>query len=240
MAEELGRIQKPSVEEFREGKKLVFVPLLFAPGEEADVVEKVNRYWDQVDTHIANLEAKLGEVKKVFHEMVHAGGEEGAKAVEELNKGSHRIVRSRMAQGAELEPLEDGELLNEFVDWNRCLLIGLQSQAATSKVYEFYMEAQKKRNEHMAKRIEEALGEGGVGLLLMREVHQVQFPADVQVFYVSPPALDEIRRWLRDMAAQAQRPSPEGAEEAAAGEKAETEERSDAEDTSQPEGSEAQ
>jgi hypothetical protein len=32
----------------------------------------------------------------------------------------------------------------------------------------------------------------------MRENHQVQFPPDVQVFYIAPPALDEIRRWLRE------------------------------------------
>ena len=32
----------------------------------------------------------------------------------------------------------------------------------------------------------------------MRENHQVQFPADIQVFYISPPALDDIKRWLRE------------------------------------------
>ena len=32
----------------------------------------------------------------------------------------------------------------------------------------------------------------------MRENHQVQIPADIQVFYVAPPALDEIKRWLRE------------------------------------------
>jgi hypothetical protein len=26
----------------------------------------------------------------------------------------------------------------------------------------------------------------------------VKFPADMQVFYVAPPALDEIKRWLRE------------------------------------------
>ena len=27
--------------------------------------------------------------------------------------------------------------------------------------------------------------------------HQVQFPPDIEVFYVAPPALDEIKRWFR-------------------------------------------
>ena len=32
----------------------------------------------------------------------------------------------------------------------------------------------------------------------MRENHQVQFSEDIQIIYVSPPALDEIKRWLRE------------------------------------------
>jgi hypothetical protein len=45
----------------------------------------------------------------------------------------------------------------------------------------------------------------------MREGHQVQFPEDIQVFYIAPPALDEIRRWLRDQ--EAKPPSEPEAEE---------------------------
>jgi len=40
--------------------------------------------------------------------------------------------------------------------------------------------------------------------VLMREGHQVQFPLDIQVFYVAPPGLDEVKRWLRDPEAKAQ------------------------------------
>jgi hypothetical protein len=32
----------------------------------------------------------------------------------------------------------------------------------------------------------------------MRENHEVQFPPDIQVFYIAPPALDEMKRWLRE------------------------------------------
>ena len=42
------------------------------------------------------------------------------------------------------------------------------------------------------------LGENEGGLLLISERHQVQFPEDIEVFYVSPPALDEFRRWLQN------------------------------------------
>ena len=53
-------------------------------------------------------------------------------------------------------------------------------------------------NEFIAKRLDETLKPDEIGILFMREGHQVQFPADIQAFYVAPPALDEINRWLRD------------------------------------------
>jgi hypothetical protein len=41
-----------------------------------------------------------------------------------------------------------------------------------------------------------------VALLFIREGHLVQFPQDIEVFMVAPPALDEIHRWARDRAAK--------------------------------------
>jgi len=198
MAQELGKIEKPSVEEYRAARKLFFVPLLFTPKQlEGELFEKVFKYWDQVESHLSNLELKLGIVKKVYHELVPVGGEEGSKIIEELNSTSYGIVKARLDKGAQLEPLEDADLLTESMDWTKCLAIGLQNQKVFDKVYEAYLQSQKKRNERIAKMIDNTLKEGEIGILLMREGHQVQFPADIEVFYVSPPGLDEIKRWLR-------------------------------------------
>jgi len=199
MPEELGEIKKPSVDEFKVGRRLYFVPLLFFPKEpRADLLERLNRYWDQADAHVAGLEGKLGRVCKVYHEFVPVGGEAGAKTVEELNRGSHRIVKARLEKGAELQPMEDGELLTEFMDWGRCLAVGLQNQKVVARVYEAYVDASRRRNSHIAKQIDETLKKDETGLLLMSEGHQVQFPTDIEVFYIAPPALDEIKRWLRE------------------------------------------
>jgi hypothetical protein len=84
------------------------------------------------------------------------------------------------------------------MDWTRCLAIGLQNQEVLTKVYESYAEAGKNRNEHIARQIDDTLKTDEIGILFMREGHQVQFSSDIQVFYVAPPALDEIKRWLRD------------------------------------------
>jgi hypothetical protein len=213
MAQELGKIEKPSAEEYRAARKLFFVPLLFTPRQlEGELFEKVFKYWDQVESQLSNLELKLGIVKKVYHELVPVGGEAGSKIIEELNSTSYGIVKARVDKGAQLEPLEDADLLTESMDWTKCLAIGLQNQKVFDKVYEAYLQAQTKRNEHIAKMINDTLKEGEVGILLMREGHQVQFPADIEVFYVSPPGLDDIKRWLRTREVEAEKEAGEGPE----------------------------
>jgi len=213
MSQELGKIEKPSVEEYKAARKLFFVPLLFTPRDiQGELFEKVFRYWDQVEAQLTSLELKLGIAKKVYHELVPVGGEEGGKIIEELNSTSYGIVKARLDKGAELEPLEDADLLTESMDWTRCLAVGLQNAKVFDKVYESYIQAQKKRNEHIAKMIDDTLKESEVGILLMREGHQVQFPADIEVFYVSPPGLDEIKRWLRTKEVEAEKEAGESPE----------------------------
>ncbi len=213
MSQELGKIEKPAVEEYKAARKLFFVPLLFTPREiQGELFEKVFRYWDQVEVQLTSLELKLGIAKKVYHELVPVGGEEGSKIIEELNSTSYGIIKARLDKGAELEALEDADLLTESMDWTRCLAVGLQNAKVFDKVYQSYIEAQKKRNEHIAKMIDDTLKESEVGILLMREGHQVQFPADIEVFYVSPPGLDEIKRWLRTKEVEAEKEAGEGPE----------------------------
>jgi hypothetical protein len=199
MPEELGRVEKPSVEEYRGKRKLYFVPLIYRGRESpAEYLEKFNKYWNQVENRVSDLELKLGPVNRIYHELVPAGGEEGIKAIKDLNEGSYQVVKNRLAKGAQLEATEDSEVLAEFMDWSRCLAIGLQSASVFSRVYESYAEANKKRNEFIARNIDETLKADETGVLFMKERHQVQFPSDIEVFYIAPPALDEVNRWLRN------------------------------------------
>ncbi|MFC1848348.1 hypothetical protein ACFLXV_03460 [Chloroflexota bacterium] len=198
MAKKLGKIQKPDAAKFSEGRKLFFVPLIFSPPEpEADFAEKIRKYWDEVDAHLTNLEAKLGTVTRIYHELVPVGGKEGCKVIEDLNSASYKMLKARISKGAKVQPLEDIEMLTEFMDWSRCLAVGLQNPNVLSKVYESYGEVRSKRNLDMAKKLDETLKDKDIGVLLMREGHQVQFPSSIEVFYVAPPALDEIKRWFR-------------------------------------------
>jgi len=208
MSEELGKIEKPSVAEFKKGRKLFFVPAIYGGKKlPADYVEKFDKYWQQVEDQINDLELKLGRVTKIFHELIPASGEQGLKALKDLNERSYQLAERRTKNGAQLETTEDAELLTEFMDWSRCLSVGLQNQKVLEKVYESYAEAGKKRNEFIARHIDEALKADEIGILFMREGHQVQFPSGIEIFYIAPPPLDEIRRWLRDREAQ---PSSKG------------------------------
>jgi hypothetical protein len=199
LGEELGRIDKPSVESFGEERKLFVVPLLFS-GDDAPVeyLEKYELYWQQVGEHLARLEESLGRVQRVYHESLASGGDEGLALLEKLNAGSCGIAREKCRNGALLEATEDRDLAEESMDWERCLLLGFMSQKVVRAVGGFYVEASNRRYEHIARRIDETLGAGERAILFIGERHRLQFPKNMQIFSVSPPVLDQIHRWLRE------------------------------------------
>ena len=203
MAQELGKIDKPEAASFKQGRKLFLVPLMY-PAKDAppDYTEKLDLYWKQAAEHVANLEAKVGAVNRVYHESISVGGEDGLTIIDKLNAKSCQIARQKCQDNAELEAVEDRELAAESMDWERCLLIGFMSDKVAMKVSEYYVEASKKRYEHIGRRIDDTLKAEEVAILFIREGHTVQFPTDIEVFSVAPPALDEIHRWLRDRASR--------------------------------------
>ena len=210
MADELGRIEKPSVEEFSGGKKLFFIPMVLSSKElPLEYVIKVDHYWDEVEAHIANLEAKLGPVNSMFHELIPESGEKGLNEIKEMNIGSYHIIQSRLAKAATFESIEDKDILTELMDWSRCLSSGLQNEKVFSRIHQFYLEANEKRNQCITKKLNDTLKDNDIGILVMAEGHHIQFPQDIRVFYVSPPSLDEIKRWLRDYEAKTKEKLPE-------------------------------
>ncbi|MBS7251893.1 MAG: hypothetical protein KIH08_15080 [Candidatus Freyarchaeota archaeon] len=203
MAETLGRISKPSVDKFKGGRKLYCVPLLInikdAPQQ---YHEKYNLYWDQVAEHVNGLE-KAGRVSKIYHEGIFSSGEEGLDAIKEFNERSYQLVKSKCEQGAELQALEDRDIFNEYTDWLMALSVVGRSKKVADKVLEYYRDASDRRDEHVAKRINETLKEGEAGMLIMSDEYrmhiQTQLQPDIQVFLVRPPALNDIQQLIREM-----------------------------------------
>lgn len=206
----IGQIPKPEAGRFREDRKLLLVPLIVAfPGLPEEGQKIVDKYWAEARDHIENMERRLGSIKHVYHEAVDSSDDGGLKTLDDMNPAVSGFVRTLCRSGATMEATEDRALLEESTDWQRCLTMGLMSEKVLKLASDGYQESTKLRYEHIANRIDATLGENEVGALFIGQDHRVQFPVDVQVFYVSPPSLDEYRWWVEEQMRVASGPTGE-------------------------------
>ena len=214
MTQELGRISRPSAAQYEGRRKLLLAPLVYGPPTEApEGVAALQKYWDQMQLQVESLQATLGGLRHVYHESLCDSGDLGLEQLERTDQRSHQFVKAKCQAGAVLEATEDAAALLEVLDLQQCLLMPLGSDRVLAKLQEWFSESNRRRYQHMASRIDETLGENEVGLLLVSERHQIQFPDDVEVFYVSPPALGDFRRWFENWVAQQQKRGEEQAAE---------------------------
>jgi len=214
MSQELGRIERPTVESFQGTRKIFLVPLVYSPAEPpADYVGMLERYWAGVRNQIRRLADRTGAIARIYHESVFESGDTGVKMIEQVNPRSHALIAEYVEADAKVESLEDSELFAESVDWQRCLMVGLMSRKVMDLALNGFREATRQRYDVMSKRIDDTLMPGESAILLIQEDHRIQFPKDVQVIYVSPPALDEIHRWLREQDERTRRQENEPAGE---------------------------
>lgn len=209
MVEELGRITRPATANYQGKRKLLLAPLvnLAVPAESMppEGAEILARYWDQVDVQVRAVQNALGSVTHVYHENLPEGGDAGLGYLEATSQGSHELTAGLVQAGAVLETTESMEILAETLDLQRCLMQPLMSPAVAGRLQEWFGDANRRRYEFVADAINNTLGDDETGLLLINERHQVQFPGDVEVIYIAPPALDEFRRWLQNWSEQLQR-----------------------------------
>ena len=206
MAQELGRISRPSAAQYEGRRKLLLVPLVYGPSAEApEGVAALQKYWGQMQVQVESLQAALGGLHHVYHESLCESGQQALEQLEKADQRSHQFVKAKCEAGAVLEATEDAEALMETLDLQRCLLMPLSSEKVAIKLHEWFNESNKSRYDHIASQIDATLGENEVGLLLVSERHQIQFPEDIEVFYVAPPALSEFQRWLENWAVQQQK-----------------------------------
>ena len=199
MTTPLSQFPKPEADQYQGKRKLFLVPLFaFASGVPEEGQSLLERFWSDVRDHINNLERSLGTVSHVYHETLFADGEDGMTLLESLNPKGCSFIQAICQSTAKLEITEDKGLVEESSDWQRCMSIGLISEKVLSAAVQGVQETTRKRFEHIGSRIDETLKEGEAGVLFVREDHRIQFPSDIQVFYVAPPALDSLKRWIDD------------------------------------------
>ena len=209
MAEELSRITRPAAGNYQGKRKLLLVPIIHVPVPPDAVppegAEIMARYWEQIDVQVRAVQNAIGTITHVYHENTPEGGEDGLGYLEASGQASHALVKSLAAAHATLEPAESMEIMAETLDLQRCLMQPLMSHSVATRLQDWFADANRRRYDFIGETINSTLAEDETGLLLINERHQVQFPADIEVIYVAPPALDEFRRWLQNWTEQLQR-----------------------------------
>jgi hypothetical protein len=211
MAQELGKIERPTAASYEGTRKLFLVPLVFSPPDPpADYVGMLERYWAGARNQLRRLADRTGRVQHVYHEGITQEGDAGLNLIKQIGPRGYVLINEFVQEDqAKVEALEDPDTFYEAIDWQRCLMAGLMSRKVMDLAMTGYRESTKKRFDDMTARIDATLQAGENGLLLMPEENRLQFPKDIQVFYVAPPALDDIHRWLRDQEARERRPPAE-------------------------------
>ena len=196
---------RPPADRFLGKRNLFLIPNFIVTGgpPEHDPVEHsvelIDRYWSEVRDAISNLERSLGPVSKIYHEMICADDDEGLMQIEMLNPNGYALIRTMCQSTGTVRWLEDVRLIAEHTDWQRVLEIRPISDEVANLAVDRYEDTLDTRYEKIGERIAGDLEDGETGALFIRGDHRVQFPPDIQVFYVAPPALDPLMRWLTEL-----------------------------------------
>jgi hypothetical protein len=204
MAQPLGKIQKPSQSLYTNKRKLLLVPNFLLPGNSDEQKKILSKYWQDLVEPIQNLEKSLEKISHVYHELLYLDQENGLTAISNINPHGHFLVETLIREGAQLDITEDRELLAESTDWQRCMSIGLVSQSVITQATESFQKTTKLRYEAIANNIDKTLQKNETGILFISEGHAIQFPSDIEVFYVTPPSIEDIKNFIQEEIRQMQ------------------------------------
>lgn len=184
-------------------RNLFCVPLI-GPEVPEDLSKK---YWQDIKEQIAKLEGGFGQVSKLYHEGNFLGGDEGFNNLKRINEEACQLLSSMGDPGAVVQALEDKETFFEIFDCQLFLTLGFSSKEVMDKVskiapeiMQIYERAIQKRREHIPQQISNTLAESETGILIMREAERmkIQFPGEINVILVMPPAYNEIEIWQKE------------------------------------------
>ncbi len=172
--------------------------------------ELFNAYWQAADQQVSGLEARSGVVNRVFAEGVLGKGDDALLMLEQTNRQAWHLVKARVDAGARLDEYEDQEAFAEVIDWGRCMQVGFISQGVAGAVSASYQDAALRRQRHLDERLEQAI-EPGESVLILSGSTDIKLPDGVEKFLVSPPELDALERWIRQVNEAARRAAEEAA-----------------------------
>ena len=196
---ELGKISKPSVDRFKNKKRLIYVPVFFVPPQISEIKENnpFKDYWAEIADNINKLELSLGKIDIIFHEMNTKSKEDGLNIIENLNPDGIDFIKVLHNSGSKISDFENEELITELMDWQRASSSGIMSTKAREIISKEYNETNSQRNKNLLNKISEELNIGSNGILFMREDHGLQFDNETEVFYVSYNKISKVHEGLK-------------------------------------------
>ncbi|MBN18957.1 MAG: hypothetical protein CL758_05740 [Chloroflexi bacterium] len=199
MSTPLSQFPKPDATKYINQRKLFLVPNFPFGANLPEKGEKfLKQYWEEVELHIKNLENTLGKATHLYHEMLFDNSDQGLKFIELSNPIGFKFIKKLSDYQSKLEITEDQNIVQENSDWQRCISIGLSSEKVMNLAIKNFQETTDSRWEFIGQQINSTLKKNETGLLFIREDHKIQFEPDIQVFFVAPPALDKLKKWIEE------------------------------------------
>ncbi|HBJ32171.1 MAG TPA: hypothetical protein DDY93_12495, partial [Dehalococcoidia bacterium] len=161
MTQPISQFEKPSATQYDGTRKIFLVPnYVLPPGIPEEGVAHLERYWSEVRDAIANLERSLGKVSRIYHEMIYVKDDDAVAMLESLNPHGSVFIQAMRSGSATLEAAEDREVVEEHIDWQRILSIGLMSQKISTMAIEGFNNTLQQRFDRIGERIGETLQDG--------------------------------------------------------------------------------
>ena len=190
----------------------IFIVRLVQPFPGLDGYDAMlSNYWSAVKAQLDRQAITSGPIKRIFVETITGRGEDALVHLQQINPSANQLVRNLIASGAVIEEFEDPELLTELIDWGQCASQNLMSEKVRSIVQSGQVEAAGVRDEHLQKRLNDAIGDDE-SAVVFGVSGQLPVPDRVERFIVSPPELDQLERWLREKMEEARREMMEQAQ----------------------------
>jgi len=196
---EFSKIEKPDAENFKGKRKLYCLPNVYPiPGSDEKYKNLIVKFWEEAEIQIRKLEL-MTPVTAVFCEMVYQN-ENALDVLSKIDSYIHDMVKKHLDKGAKLVPIEEENVFSEYVDWANCLKV-VTTEKVFTKVMEFFNEIANKRFHLITEIVDKNLGSGEAGLLIIKDEdrRKINFPQDVEIFLITPPAYDDILRYIRDL-----------------------------------------
>ena len=158
-------------------------------GKEAweENLKKIEKFWNEVEKSIDKLDLDYSKVR-IFQDGMPVSGDLALKIVNETaEKGSrnYQIIKKMIEKGAKIEETESRELLLKEYDYVKEFTSADKEKKETAlKEYEKAKdELIRKRDEFIAKRIDETLKEDETGFLFIGAHHKIKdkLASDIKV-----------------------------------------------------------